>query len=40
VLEEKLRKVLQEKVSHKRRIRVDDTAIVASVETLRQIALG
>jgi hypothetical protein len=36
VLEEKLRKVLQEKVSHKRRIRVDDTAIVASVNDLSQ----
>lgn len=36
VLEEKLRKVLQEKVSHKKRIRVDDTAIVASVNDRSQ----
>lgn len=31
VLEEKLKKVLREKVSHKKRIRVDDTAIIVSV---------
>jgi hypothetical protein len=36
VLEEELQKVLREKVSHKKRIRVDDTAIIASVNDRSQ----